>query len=456
MIDFIQSILAFIVALGILITFHEYGHFWVARRFDVKILRFSIGFGRPLYTRRFGVDQSEFVIAALPLGGYVKMLDEREGEVDEQERHRAFSCKPLLQRFLIVLAGPVFNFIFAIAAYWLIYMIGIDGLKSLIESVEEHSIAEAAGFRAGQEIRKVDDVRTPTWFAVIDATVNKVVDASEVVFTVSEDSENEIDIVLDMSEVSIDDMAGGRLLHTIGWVPIRPKLPAIIGNIVTGSVADHAGLEGGDKIIAADGQTITTWEALVNVIRSHPGESLEVELIRADELHTIVLRPDSITDKNGETIGRIGAAVDQQPDVFKAYVATESYYPHTALFKAVGKTWDVSLLTLRILGKMILGEASVKNLSGPISIARYAGSSADIGLVAFLGFLSIVSISLGVLNLLPVPLLDGGHLMYYLIEFVKGSPVTESVQLVGQQVGIFLLFGLMGLAFYNDIIRLIG
>jgi regulator of sigma E protease len=456
MIDIIQSILAFIVALGILITFHEYGHFWVARRFDVKILRFSIGFGRPLYTRRFGVDQSEFVIAALPLGGYVKMLDEREGEVDEQEIHRAFNTKPLAQRFLIVLAGPVFNFIFAIAAYWLIYMIGIEGLKPLIESVEEHSIAEAAGFRAGQEIRKVDDIRTPTWFSVIDVTVNKVVDANDVVFTVSENSENEIDLVLDMSEVSIDDMAGGRLLNTIGWVPIRPRLPAIIGDIIAGSAADHAGLEIGDKIIAANGQTVTSWEVLVNIIRSHPDEAFEVELIRAGEQYTLALRPAPITDKNGETIGRIGAAVDQQPDVFKAYVAKESYYPHTALIKAVGKTWDVSLLTLRILGKMILGEASVKNLSGPISIARYAGNSADIGLVAFLGFLSIVSISLGVLNLLPVPLLDGGHLMYYLIEFVKGSPVSESVQLVGQQVGIFLLFGLMGLAFYNDIIRLIG
>ena len=456
MIDLFQSALAFIVALGILITFHEYGHFLVARRFNVRILRFSIGFGRPLYTRRFGADQSEFVIAALPLGGYVKMLDEREGEVEVQELHGAFNRKPLRQRVAIVMAGPVFNFIFAIAAYWIMYMAGIEGLRPVIESVAKHSIAGIAGFRAGQEIQAVDGLRTPTWFAVIDATLNKVVDGREIVFTVSEGPDKVIDIVLAMSSISVDDMAGGHLLETIGWMPVRPQLPAVIGEVITGSAADHAGLEQGDRIIAIEGQTITSWEVLVDMVRSRPDKTLDFVLIRAGQKLSITLRPAAVTDESGKTVGMIGARVDPQPGAIEAYFATESYYPHIALLKAVDKTWDFSVLTLRVLGKMILGEASVKNLSGPISIARYAGDSASIGLVAFLGFLAIVSVSLGVLNLLPVPLLDGGHLMYYLIESVKGSPVSESAQMMGQQIGIVLLLGLMGLAFYNDIIRLIG
>ncbi|MEE8321109.1 MAG: RIP metalloprotease RseP, partial [Gammaproteobacteria bacterium] len=380
----------------------------------------------------------------------------REGEVSGQERHRAFNNKPLLQRFAIVLAGPGFNFIFAIVAYWLMYMTGIEGLRPLIESVAEHSIAESAGFRGGQEILKVDGSRTPTWLAVIDATVKKVVEAREVEFTVSEKSGQSTDLVLDLSKISVDDMAGGHLLGTIGWVPMQPRLPAVIGEVLSGSAAEHAGLEAGDKIIAVDSHSVTTWEGLVKIIRDHPDKTIMVELIRAGESQTIALRPTPVTDENGKTIGRIGTVVDQPPDFFAAYTATESYSPHTALLKAVGRTWEVSVLTLRVLRKMLIGEVSVKNLSGPISIARYAGYTAGIGVIAFLGFLAIVSVSLGVLNLLPVPLLDGGHLMYYLIEFVKGSPVSESAQLIGQQIGIALLLGLMGLAIYNDIIRLIG
>ena len=455
MMDFIHSLLAFLLALGVLITFHEFGHFWVARLCDVKILRFSVGFGRPIYRRLFGKDRSEFVIAALPLGGYVKMLDEREGAVLPAEAQRAFNNKPLSQRFAIVVAGPVFNLVFAIMAYWVMFTVGITGLKPVVGEVESGSIAQQAGIEAGDEIISVDDQRTPTWSSVIDVFVERIVEEKQVDFVLKDVRGNERITRIDLSRVSIDDMAGGHLMTTLGMLPEKPVIPAIIGEVIKGGAAERAALKAGDKILEVDGVKVNDWLQWVEIIRKNPKQQLSIKLERNGTVLSGELTP-AAEMVEGERIGRIGAIVDTSFQNDHSRTALESYSLLPALVKATGKTFDMSVMTLRILAKMLVGKASVKNLSGPISIAQYAGHSAELGLVAFLSFLAIVSISLGVLNLLPIPLLDGGHLLYYLVELIKGSPVSETVQVIGQQLGLAILLGLMGLAFYNDILRLAG
>ena len=452
MINILQHTLAFIFALGILITFHEFGHFWVARKFDVKILRFSIGFGKPLWKKYFGKDKSELVIAALPLGGYVKMLDEREGEVAENEIDRSFNRKPLEQRFAIVLAGPMFNFLFAILAYWLMYMIGLQGLRPIIGEVIPESIASQAGLERDQEIIAINSKQTTTWGMVVDTLINKVVDGEEVLITVRDENGNERATIVDLKDFSIDDLAENGLLGKLGVKPKKIEVPAIIGSIQSGKAADRAGLKEGDHIIAANGEKMSDWIEWVQFIQKNPGKTLTVELIRNSETITLELVPDKKQTPDGKTIGFIGAGNQPPLDLF----GKESYSFLPALYMAIEKTWDMSWLTLKVLGKIITGQASYKNLSGPISIAQYAGDSAQSGVAAFLWFLGIVSVSLGVLNLLPIPLLDGGHLMYYIMELIKGSPVSESVQVIGQQIGLALLLCLMMLVFYNDIMRLVG
>ena len=456
MMGFLQSLLAFLFALGVLIVFHEFGHYWVARRCDVRILRFSVGFGRALWMRRFGPDATEFVIGALPLGGYVKMLDEREGAVDPRERHRAFNNKPVSRRLAIVAAGPVFNLIFAVAAYWLIYMIGIAGLKPVLGAVEPGSLAAQAGLSAGDEIVEVAGHGTPTWSAVLDVAVGHVIQGGTLALVASDRSGERRPLSLDLSSISIDDMAGGHLLERMGMQAMRPLIPAVIGSVVDDSAAARAGLLAGDRVLAAEGVSIRDWGQWVEIVRASPGRELRAEILRGSDNLTVAITPDAVADQQGHTVGRIGAIVDTSTPVDPDLLGREAYGPGTALLRALDRTAEMCVITLRVLAKMIMGEASVRNLSGPISIAQYAGESAGIGLVAFLGFLAIVSVSLGVLNLLPIPLLDGGHLMYYLIEVIKGSPVSESMQGMGQQVGLAILLGLMGLALYNDILRLIG
>lgn len=455
MIDVLQSIAAFIVALGVLITFHEFGHYWVARCFDVKILRFSIGFGRTIYKKHFGQDNTEFVISALPLGGYVKMLDEREGEVKEEELPRSFNYKPLWQRFAIVSAGPVFNFIFAMFAYWIIFVIGVNGLKPIIGEVKPASISEKAGLKAGQEIVSINGDKTLTWATAIDMLVNHTVNREIINLDVIDREGMQQLLAIDLSQISIDEMAEGKLLEALGMSIVELNFPAIIGEILPDGAAEKSGLLKHDKIISVNGVNTNTWRQWVEHVRGNPGKSLHVQVLRNNTPIDIVVTPDSIIS-DGETIGRIGAAAYVVEGLFDSYFVKESYpIPH-AFLKSIKKTWEMSVLTLRVLGRMLVGDASVKNLSGPISIAQYAGQSAGAGLLAFFSFMAIVSVSLGVLNLLPVPLLDGGHLMYYLIEAVTGKPVSESMQILGQQIGIVLLLGLMSIAFYNDIVRLIG
>ena len=453
--EILLSIIAFIISVGLLITFHEFGHFSVARFFDIKVLRFSIGFGRPIYTRHFGRDRTEFTICLLPLGGYVKMLDDREGTVVQQEKAREFNGKPLWQRFLIVLAGPFFNFIFAIIAYSLIYTIGINALKPIIGHVETTSIASSSGFAEGQEILSINGVSTPTWPTVIDSLVNHVVSGDVVDIQVANNSGEKQVLSLNLSSISIDEMADGNLLKKLGLNIVKLKLPPIIGEIEKNGPAQASGLLQNDRIIAVNSNLVDSWQEWVEIIQENPDKSLNVELLRDEALINIELRPKNY-EINGKNIGRIGARPAVNDDLYSSYFALEQYSLHLAILMAFDKTWEMSVLSLKVLAKMISGDASVKNLSGPISIAKYAGQSASIGATALLTFLAIVSISLGVLNLLPIPLLDGGHLVYYIIEIFTGKPVSDSVQMTGQQIGIVLLFGLMGLALYNDFVRLLG
>lgn len=454
--EVVQQILAFIVAIGILVTFHEFGHYWVAKRCDVKILRFSVGFGRALWTKRFGPDQTEFVIAALPLGGYVKMLDEREGEVPEQERDRAFNRKPLGQRFAIVLAGPLFNLIFAVLAYALMYSVGLSGVKPLIEQVEPASIAARAGLEQGDEIVAVGGRDTGTWASVAEALIGYVVDGEPVPLQVHDANGAVRQLSLNVTSLSLDDLAGGSLLEQLGIEPRRPRLAARIDTVAEASPGAQAGLQSGDEIVAVNSEPVADWFDLVATVQANAGKVLTLSVLRDSESRQILLTPEPVTLDDGSRIGRIGVTVATDTEIPAELRGYEHYGPLDSLVKGVVRTGEMSLLTLQVLGKIISGQASVKNLSGPISIAQYAGHSAAIGLAAFLGFLAIVSVSLGVLNLLPVPLLDGGHLMYYLIEVVKGSPVSESVQAIGQQIGLVLLLGLMSIVIYNDIARVLG
>lgn len=455
MIAVLSSVFFFVIALGVLITVHEFGHFWVARKLGVKVLRFSVGFGKPLWSRR-GKDGTEYVIAAIPLGGYVKMLDEREAPVAPHELSFAFNRKPLGSRFAIVFAGPLFNFLLAILAYWAVFVIGVGGIKPIVGEVAPHSIAQKDGFQPGDVIVAVNGKQTATWEGVMFALLDKALDRQTVEVRVKDVGQREVTRTLDLSTITGGDLDQGNLLSSIGIRPRRPLIPPVIGHLEVEGAAKRAGLAAGDRIIAADGQPIKDWEEWVKYVQPRAEKVIRLDIERQGQRLVLELRPVAVAAKEG-TVGRIGAAVKiPEGELSEELRAVLRYSPGEAMMRAVEKTWDMSLLTLRMLAKMVTGVLSVSNLSGPISIAQYAGYSASAGLVSFLGFLAIVSISLGVLNLLPIPILDGGHLMYYLIEWIKGSPVSEEAQALGQRVGIAVLGTLMIFAFYNDLARLFG
>lgn len=451
---FLTSTLALVVTLGLLIAFHEFGHYWTARRLGVKVLRYCIGFGKPLWMRRYGPDQTEYAIAAFPLGGYVKMLDEREGEVPEAERHRAFNNQPVMSRFAIVAAGPLFNFVFAIMAFWLMYLMGVPGVKSVIGDVAPGSIAATAGLRAGDEVLAVSGDRTPTWGVARLALLDHTLDEEQVSLEIADRDGVRRTVVLSVQDVSAEIKQGNFLQH-IGITPVRPVVPAVLGEFEEGGAAQKSGLMSGDKILRAGGESIEDWMELVEFVRAHPNQDIQFEIERAGAAQSIAIHIEARETSEG-TIGRIGAAPAPAGPLPEEYRAEERYGPIESVGQAAVKTWQLSALTLRMIGKMLVGQVSVENLSGPITIATYAGYTASVGLGAFLYFLAVVSISLGVLNLLPIPLLDGGHLMYYLVEMVKGSPLSDGVQLKLQRVGIAFLVMLMALAFYNDLNRLFG
>lgn len=453
--DLLFTIGSFVVALGILIAVHEFGHFWVARRVGVRVLKFSIGFGRPLLRWRPRPDDTEYVLALIPLGGYVKMLDEREEEVPEALLDKAFNRQPLWKRSAIVVAGPVFNLIFAVLAYWGIFMAGDTGLKPVVGTVEPHSVAAEAGFKPGDELISIDGRPARSWETAVFAVTLEGMDGTDLVVRVHDADGKEVARVIPGDAVArIADEP--NLLDRLGLEPSRPAIPAVIGEIIPGEPAEQAGLEVGDRILAAAGKPIDSWDDWVKAVRDRPNQTMSLEVERDGQvLHGLSITPRAL-DSDGQEVGRIGAGVSVPDDLMAGYLVKVRYGPVEAMTHAMDKTVEMSGLMLRVMGRMLIGEASVRNLSGPITIAEAAGRTASYGLDSFVKFLAVVSISLGVLNLMPIPVLDGGHLLYFFVEWVKGSPLSEQAQMQGQKVGFVLLAALMTLAFYVDISRLLG
>ena len=447
-----HTLFYFIIAIGILVSFHEFGHFWVARRAGVKVLRFSVGFGRVLWSYRKDPESTEYVISAIPLGGYVKMVDEREGEVKKEDLPYAFNQQPVLTRAAIVAAGPVFNLMLAVALFWSVLVIGEVGIKPVLGPVEQGTLAAEAGFAEGDEIISVNGKATPTWAETLSVLVASALDSGDQIEVKVRNFEDvQSTKILRISEKDSNDP--DVLYKRLGFKPWTPKLKPVIGQVLAGGAASEADLQTGDLIISADGTEINDWMQWVEYVKAHPGVAIKVIIERDDRRMPITLTPKRATsEQNSE--GKIGASV-QVPEGLADSMRTEySLSPLQAVPVAFEKAYYYSVSTLKMMGKMLVGKASVENLSGPISIAQFAGQSATMGLTHFLKFLALVSVSLGVLNLLPIPVLDGGHLMFFGIEAIKGSPVPEKAQLFFQQIGMALLFFLMVFAMILDIGRL--
>jgi regulator of sigma E protease len=451
--DTLHSLFYFIVAIAVLVAFHEYGHFWAARKVGVKVIRFSIGFGKPLWSWHKTPNDTEFVIAAIPLGGYVKMVDEREGEVSAEDLPYAFNRQPLWARTVVVAAGPIFNLLLAVALFWSVSVIGESGIKPLIGSVEPNSLAAQAGFVEGDEIVSVNDKLTPTWVEALDALLSLAIDAQydiNVVTRSADDSRQTRQIRL-----TGEDAASPEILHKrLGLKPWMPTIKPVIGKLLEDGVAKQAGLQSGDLIISADGVAINEWQQWVNYVQDRPEVNIKLLIERNAMQVALNITPRKEQQKDGKAVGKIGAGVDVPKDLLDSMMVKHALTPWEAVPVALEKTWFYAITTLKMMGKMLVGSASVENLSGPISIAQYAGQSAEMGLTAFLKFLGLVSVSLGVLNLLPVPVLDGGHLAFFALEALTGRPLPEKIQLYFQQLGMVLLMLLMALAMFLDIDRL--
>lgn len=450
----LQTAFFFIIAIGILVTFHEFGHYWVARKAGVRVLRFSVGFGRPLlrWTRNVDGDEIEYVIAAIPLGGYVKMLDQREGNVDDADLHKAFNTQPLASRVAIVAAGPIFNFILAIFFYWMVFVYGTQAERPLIGEPPAASVVAQSGFMAEDEIVGIGDHVIRSWSDFRLKLIELGLDGGDVPVTVIDADGNRIERNLALGDTRLlkDE---GDAVRQLGFENWWPELPPTIGGVTDDGAARSAGLQEGDLVLSVSDEPVEDWSRIVETVRANPGTPLEFNIDRDGQLLSITVVPGT-RDASGEQIGFIGAYQQVPDEVRDRVLVTIQHGPLEATWLAMTKTWDMSVLTLRVLGRMITGDASLKNISGPITIAKYAGVTAQIGFTTYLAFLAVISLSLGVLNLLPVPMLDGGHLLYYLIEFIKGSPVSEQVEMRGQQVGMLILALLMSLALFNDFQRL--
>jgi len=446
----LHTLLWFLIAIGILVVVHEFGHYLAARLAGVKVLRFSVGFGKPLFSRRFGRDQTEWVLSALPLGGYVKMLDEREGEVPAAEAHRSFNRATVWRRIGIVLAGPVANFLLAIVFYWALFLNGLPAMKPMIGEPPAGTPAAQAGLVAGDEIRRVNGTNTPSFQDLRLSLLRAGVAGGPLTLELVGGRRVQLDALqLETENLERD------ILRPLGIVRYDPEIEPIIGKVLPDGAAARAGFQPGDRLIAANGEAVLSWQDWVQSIRQHPAKPLRIEYERQGQRTELTVIPDAV-DEDGQRVGKIGAGPQVDESTLAMLMTEVRYGPLDALWHGAIKTWDMSIFTLEMMGRMVLGQVSWKNLSGPLTIADYAGQSATLGWISFVGFLALVSVSLGVLNLLPIPLLDGGHLMYYVAEVLTGRPVSERTMEIGSRIGMILLLLLMSFALFNDLQRLIG
>jgi regulator of sigma E protease len=442
----LYSVLALIVTLGILVTVHEYGHYWVARRCGVKVLRFSVGFGKILWSRT-DKNGTEFAIAAIPLGGYVKMLDEREGPVADELLDQSFNRKTVWQRMAIVLAGPAANILFAIFAYWIMFMVGVSQVKPIVGELAPQGIADNSGLQSNQLITAVDGQAVESWQQVNFQLLARIGETGEIEISAGDQSYS-----LAIQEW-LSNAEQPNPLTDLGIQPYRPQVPAILAELQDGKAAKQAGLLPGDLIEKVDGVAIQQWYDFVELVQASAGKALNIQIMRNQQALELTLIPGVRALENGKTVGFVGAMV-QPPVIPDDFVTTLRYNPITALLKGAEKTWNMSVVTLDSIGKMIQGLLSVKNLSGPITIAKVANDSAQAGFEAFVGFLAYISIMLAIVNLLPIPVLDGGHFLFYVIEAIKGSPVSEKIQLMGMKLGMTMMLMIMVVAMFNDVSRL--
>lgn len=450
--DLLHKLFYFAIAIGVLVSFHEFGHFWVARKVGVKVLRFSVGFGKVLWSYQKHPESTEYVLAAIPLGGYVKMVDEREGEVSAADLAVAFNRQPLWARAAIVGAGPVFNLALAVVLFWSVLVIGETGIKPILGAVESGTLAATAGFADGDEILSVNGKLAPTWTEAMGTIITSALDGDQDINIAVKSLDGQESVrLLTISET--DAQNPEALYQRLGFKPWSPKLKPIIGKVLPDSAALAAGLRPNDLIVSADGVAMGDWMQWVETVRTHPGKEIKLLIERDGVSLPLTITPNSV-EAEQKTEGKIGASVSVPDDLIKSVTIEYSLAPLPAIPVALATTWDYARTTLNMMGRMLIGKASVENLSGPISIAQYAGQSAEMGLAAFLKFMALVSVSLGVLNLLPVPVLDGGHLLFFAVEAIKGSPVSERIQGFFQQVGITLLISLMALAMVLDVQRL--
>ncbi|EPJ3744415.1 sigma E protease regulator RseP [Proteus mirabilis] len=445
------NLAAFIIVLGILITVHEFGHFWVARRCGVYVERFSIGFGKAIW-RKTDKHGTEFVVAWIPLGGYVKMLDERVAEVAPERRHLAFNNKTVGQRAAIVAAGPIANFLLAIVTYWLVFMIGVPALKPIIADIRPDSIAEQAKLTPGMELKSVAGIETPDQNAVRLALVSKI-GAKEVTFVVTQpNSLSESENILNLQQWNFDPERQDPIV-SLGIMPVGARLDSKVVEVTPDSAAEKAGLQAGDRIVKVDGQPIDTWHPFTYFVRQSPNKTLELLVERNGASLVLNITPTAIALKDGSEVGQVGAKLQVLPPD-EQYLIMQQYNPFSALYEASDKTWQLMGLTVKMIGKLVVGDVKLTNLSGPVSIAKGAGMSADSGFVYYLMFIALISVNLGIINLFPLPVLDGGHLLFLVIEKIKGGPVSERVQDVCYRFGVMALMLLMGLALFNDFSRL--
>ena len=451
MMSILFTLLSFIVAISILVAIHEYGHYIVAKKLGVKILRFSIGFGKPLWKKTFGKDKTEFVIASLPFGGYVKMLDKRETEVEPHEENREFTGQSVWTRIAIVAAGPIFNFIFAIFAYWLMFVVGVSGIKPVVGDVEVNGLAEKAGLISGYEILSINNNKTPIWDVAVKNIIPAIVDRSQASLELKDKNGDVFTRTLDFSTTT-GEIKVEQIFKQLGFKPWRPVIKPVVGAVLEDSPAESVGFKINDTIISINKVATHDWTEVVDIVSDNPEKILQIVVLRDGLEKNLQVIPEKIV-RDGKQIGRLGLGHKVGASYPEDMRVTHGYSIIESVPRAFTRTWDFSVLTLKMLGKIFTGDISVKNLSGPVSIARYAGYSASAGLARFLDFLAIVSISLGILNLLPIPILDGGHLTYYIIEVIRKKPVSEDVQEFASRIGIVLLLMLMSVALYNDLLR---